>query len=828
MFGCATDTSDGLGGSGGSTSAQTVTATTGTASMTTSTGTGTGSSTSTGMSLCEMDCTQINTGECLKAVCNDGSYPGQIGACVVVPDEGATCDDELFCTTEDKCDADGKCVGAVPNDCGQTAGECKKIACDETSDTCSEVGSYDPNKACTTATALVDCESGSCTNNKCDPPSCTPSNLCESGGFCDAAGGCVGTPKDCSFSPLTECNAVACNPTNGKCEGVPDTTKNGAACSLSGNLCNSGKTCQAGMCQGGTPKDCSTSPVVDDCNTGVCNPANGACVGMPKAVGTICDDAADECNTGACNAMGDCAPVPTPGVSCPSAVDDCNTGTCSAAGVCMGVPVNNGLSCSDHDACTTNDICGAGTCTGSAVSPCTVFYTEQFMDCAGSAWTFGGDWQCGLPTLVGPANNSAGNTIGTVLNGVYHNGQAYNVAMATSPTIHIPAGSPAKLFFYLWLDTEGSTYDGVNLRISQDGGAYNLVGSGASCTAANMCTPITVSKAYNTTLIGSQPAWGGYESASGWQLVQADLASFAGHDINLRFSFRTDGSGVYAGAYIDSVTVAENQNAVPLEIVTTSLPGATVGLGYTANLTRFGGTAGSTWSIVPGGVNDSWLTINPMTGQLTGTPGVGNAGPVTVTVRVDEPSLPANFDQQTYSITVTPPTPIPYTEGFEGACPNGWDLTGDWQCGTPSSVGPATAFAGTKCLATVINGNYSNSLSYATTTATSPAYQLSGANPKVNWKAWVYTETGAYDAYNILISTNGGATWSQLTSVTPAYTGSVDSQQAWYGQNSSWQNYQADLTAFAGQIVKLRFAFRTDSIIVNPGVYIDEVAITPN
>ena len=47
-----------------------------------------------------------------------------------------------------------------------------------------------------------------------------------------------------------------------------------------------------------------------------------------------------------------------------------------------------------------------------------------------------------------------------------------------------------------------------------------------------------------------------------------------------------------------------------------------------------------------------------------------------------------------------------YFEDFEGACPNGWTLGGDWECGTPSITGPSTAFSGSQCLATQIDGTY--------------------------------------------------------------------------------------------------------------------------
>ncbi|HZO11689.1 MAG TPA: hypothetical protein VFB62_00470, partial [Polyangiaceae bacterium] len=105
-------------------------------------------------SLCAQDCTEIATPACLKGVCNDGTYQGVVGECVIVPDEGASCDDGQFCTIQDTCDATGQCIGGPPNDCGMQPGQCKEIQCDEDTDSCGEIGSMngspcqDPNNLC--------------------------------------------------------------------------------------------------------------------------------------------------------------------------------------------------------------------------------------------------------------------------------------------------------------------------------------------------------------------------------------------------------------------------------------------------------------------------------------------------------------------------------------------------------------------------------------------------------------------------------------------------------------------------------------------------------
>jgi hypothetical protein len=58
---------------------------------------------------------------------------------------------------------------------------------------------------------------------------------------------------------------------------------------LTGELCRSvNKTCKAGQCGGGDPKDCSALDV--GCQVGVCDANNGICGPVPAPVGTLCTE----------------------------------------------------------------------------------------------------------------------------------------------------------------------------------------------------------------------------------------------------------------------------------------------------------------------------------------------------------------------------------------------------------------------------------------------------------------------------------------------------------------------------------------------------------
>lgn len=723
-----------------------------TTSTTTSTTSGTGGS---DLGPCGVDCSQFQTPQCTVAVCNTGQVIGQLNTCVVVPAAaGTSCDDGKFCTSNDTCDDAGACRGGVQSTCGIKPAPCSAIIC------------YEEMKSCDVTPVN-------------DGTACTPLDLCQSNGICQL-GACIGEPKDCSFSPLNECNKVACDPATGKCVGTADPEKQDAPCVLTGDVCASNKTCNAGQCGGGTPKDCSAFDV--GCQIGVCDASNGICGPQAAPIGTACTEGIAECHVGAC--------------------DD--------KGLCHASAGPNGVPCNDHNACTKADTCVAGACSGASVAGCQLYLQEGFESCP-NGWTFGGDWQCGAPVNVGPPAAHTGNgVIATQIAGNYSVNQSFATTTATSPPIDLTAATSPVLSFWAWDHTEGGTFDGWNLKVSINGGQ-------AFTDVATVTPPYPL-------MVAGKPAWGGDHSAEGWKNYTADLSAYKGKSILLRFAFRSDGASVFPGVYLDDLVVAEPLQD-PLFITTTSpLTDIYAGMAYTAKIEKTGGTAASVWSIV-GGVNAGWLSIDPVKGVLTGTPLVANVGPVSVTVRVEEPALPSNFVDKTFSFTVKQAV---YYTSFEQACPNDWTLAGDWQCGSPTNVGPATAYVGPQCLGTQLGGNYSNSQLFSDATATSPDIDLTSvANATLTFRMWVDTEGGMYDGFNLQVSSDGGMNYAIVGNATPVYPLTVAGKPAWGGHQSAlgWQSVQANLAAYGGQIIRLRFAFQSDSSGAFPGVYIDDILV---
>lgn len=607
---------------------------------------------------------------------------------------------------------------------------------------------------------------------------CDDGNPCTLNDTCDNAV-CAGQAKDCSA--LGECNTgVTCDTSTGACTGTPDPTKDWTACSKSGDPCSVNQHCKTGQCTGGSPKDCSS--LTAQCSVGQCDATTGACTTGLAAAGTAC----------------------TQGIN-----DGCHAGTCDATGACGVHALPDGTSCNDHEACTQSNTCTSGTCGGgSAVSGCKVWYQEGFETCP-DGWTLAGDWQCGPPTNVGPTQAHGGKgVLATQIAGNYDNNQSFATTVATSPAIDLTTATTPQLTFWVWDDTQGGTFDGWNLKISVDGGT-------------TFTEVTTVAPAYPLTIAG-QPSWGGDQSALGWQSYSADLTAWAGQSVLLRFAFQSDASGVAPGAYVDDMVVAEPSES-PLYITTAPrLPDVSVGLPYKAALARAGGSSSVTWSLKSGGTNASWLAIDTATGTLSGTP--TTAGPVSVTVHVQEASLPSNYGEQTFTFTVHPDW---YATSFEGACPVGWTLKGDWQCGAPTnSMGPAP-YDGAQCIGTGMVTNYSNNDTWAGTTATSPPIALTTATTAIlTFRMWLDTEGVQSDGMNLAVSDDGGSTYL-IVAATPAYTQSIAGMPAWGGHQGAlgWQLVQTDLAAYIGKTVQIRFAFQSDAANTYAGAFIDDVLV---
>lgn len=181
-------------------------------------------------------------------------------------------------------------------------------------------------------------------------PACTVDTDCDDGLYCNGVETCVGgvcqaeTSIDCS-ALSDQCNNGVCEETLDQCIAQPKA--NGTSCD-DGLFCNTGETCQAGVCTGGSARNCDDS---NPCTADSCDEVNDSCKNAAVTDGTVCDDGQfctvnDVCTAGACEgAARDCSDA----ISC--TVDNCD----EVNNVCVNTPDNS--YCSDGLFCNGEEIC---------------------------------------------------------------------------------------------------------------------------------------------------------------------------------------------------------------------------------------------------------------------------------------------------------------------------------------------------------------------------------------------------------------------------------------------------------------------------------------
>jgi len=203
-------------------------------------------------------------------------------------DPGEDCDppDGVFC--DENCQAIDPCAA---DPCNQ-------------SDACSpEVCTADPNDN----TAICTPDPGSAAGNACSPPA---------GGTCDGQGNCVACTQNSDCEDNNECTDNAC--VAGACE---FTNNDSNTCSVGGlpGTCNAG-TCE-GLC---APDTCSDNGI--ECQTDVCDPADGSCDAQNDGINAGCDFGP---GPGVCDGAGACVQCNMDS-QCPSG-ETCVNNACEGA-----------------------------------------------------------------------------------------------------------------------------------------------------------------------------------------------------------------------------------------------------------------------------------------------------------------------------------------------------------------------------------------------------------------------------------------------------------------------------------------------------------------
>jgi len=208
-----------------------------------------------------------------------------------------------------------------------------------------------------------------------------------------------------------------------------------------------------------------------------------------------------------------------------------------------------------------------------------------------------------------------------------------------------------------------------------------------------------------------------------------------------------------------------------------------------------------------------------------------------MTVKAKDAAGNVSVASSVLNVTTLSVGTVIYSDDMESSQGN-WvtSITGDtgsaWALGTPT-VGPSSVHSGTKCWGTNLSDKYSGSTSDAQ--LISPSINLSGVTSPV-MTFWMYVDIDKKDGGYLDISTDGGSTWSQIPGsvLSPTYDGIITGGSVYAYQNAThgirpWTQVTADLSAYAGNTVKIRFHFITNNDGFRLyGWYIDDVTLSGN
>ena len=160
-----------------------------------------------------------------------------------------------------------------------------------------------------------------------------------------------------------------------------------------------------------------------------------------------------------------------------------------------------------------------------------------------------------LPSRSGYAMFAANYAGGTCLPG----GDETGLQRLESPELTLPADATAlRLTFDHWVATEAG-YDGGNVKISVNGGAWQVVNAADFLYNPYNATLLTAAQGSTNPLAG-QPGFSGSDDGAvsgSWGRSIVNLGAYArpGDKVKLRFEFGSDGCGGTFGWYVDEAMV---------------------------------------------------------------------------------------------------------------------------------------------------------------------------------------------------------------------------------------------------------------------------------
>lgn len=462
---------------------------------------------------------------------------------------------------------------------------------------------------------------------------------------------------------------------------------------------------------------------------------------------------------------------------------------------------------------------------GSPTGPVTTFFTDTFESGLGN-WTVSANWALSTTQSHSPTNSVWSGNISSQCD-----------TLTKNSFISLPSGAFPILSFWTYYNIE-SGWDGGIVQGSADGTTW---------------TKLAVSPNYPGTTNTSTPACIGTNqscfsgSLTTWTNYTADLSSYAGGNFTLRFLFASDGSVNNGGWYIDDVVInsaATCQNGSPnctSPPIFAGLQSAQSADTSNCQINLSWNAASSTCQVGSNVKYNIYRSIDPnfeplpsnliascLTGTTYADTNVYYGTTYYYIVRAEDstsngngPCNNGNIDLNLVKKSTSPSGPLTtaLNDDFESGLGN-WTVSANWALSTAQSHSPT-------------NSVWSNNVSSQcdTLTLTNFLTPPAGSNPNLTFWTYYNIESG-WDGGIVEVSANG-SNWTKLT-VSPNYPATTNtstpacigtSQQCFAGVGTTWTQYSADLSAYAGGNLKIRYTFASDGSINNGGWYIDDVQI---
>jgi hypothetical protein len=157
---------------------------------------------------------------------------------------------------------------------------------------------------------------------------------------------------------------------------------------------------------------------------------------------------------------------------------------------------------------------------------------------------------------------------------------------------------------------------------------------------------------------------------------------------------------------------------------------------------------------------------------------------------------------------VTCSTEIAFTEDFESGIGPWFADNGVWQVGQ-ATAGPGSCFSGSQCAGTVLDGNYPTNNDSRLVSGTMVLPTVSG-NEELRMRFQSWTSISGVGQVQVSVRDTGG-TFGAWTDVGSAVSGT----------SGGWTIKDVELTAFAGQTVRIAFLLNVGNS--SSGWYVDDI-----